>query len=309
MVRRAAISPESVGLPNGSRRRTPGLRREEVATLAGIGVTWYTWFEQGREMQVSARVLERIARALRLTPSDTEYLFSLSGTPRKELIPTSVERVDKHFQDTLDAIRGAPAFICNQSTDVLAYNQLGNFLFEFDACSGPFARNHAWRFFMDPKRREQYHEWEDLAKIFVPLLRLTQGKLAEDAYFNSLIQELYDGSAHFRRLWDEQGTGSLLEILKIGMKLPTFGDLYFNSVRFVSPDSRKFLMVMPPADEKTARVMLELSPYPVSALSNRLEARKRVRPMARAAPPADSRAAAAMRKLSTSKPARKKFAR
>ena len=84
MARRAAIAPDAVGLPGGVRRRTPGLRREEVASLAGIGVTWYTWFEQGRDIQVSAHSLERIARALRLSASDTEYLFALSRVPRVE---------------------------------------------------------------------------------------------------------------------------------------------------------------------------------------------------------------------------------
>jgi transcriptional regulator with XRE-family HTH domain len=283
LARRAAITPESVGLPDGSRRRTPGLRREEVASLAGIGVTWYTWFEQGREIQVSARVLERIARALRLTPSDTEYLFSLSGIPRAALVRARAESVDKHIQDMLDAIQGAPAFVGTPTWDVLAYNRMADFLFEFDSCRGPFARNHYWRFFMDPKRREKYLEWEALAKIHVPWLRLSHGKMADDTYLNRLIQALCEGSSEFRHLWDAQATAPLLESVKIAMNLPKLGAVYFNSVRFVSPDSRQMLLVLPPADEKTAGVMSELStPRAASAVSHRLASRKRARPTVRA---------------------------
>jgi transcriptional regulator with XRE-family HTH domain len=259
MARRAALAPEAMGLPGGSRRRTPGLRREELAALAGIGVTWYTWFEQGRQIQVSARTLERIAAALRLTPSDTEYLFSLCGIPRQEVAGGTAETLDNYIEDALAAVHGAPAFIINQLGVILSYNPLADLLFEFEACEGPFARNHHWRFFMDPKRRARYVDWEVLARIYVPVLRLMHGKLAEDAYYSKLIQELLEGSEDFRRLWNEHHTSAVADTVRVGMKLRRFGAVYFNSVRFLAPNSRQALVVLPAADDRSARVIRKLT--------------------------------------------------
>jgi transcriptional regulator with XRE-family HTH domain len=259
MARRALITPDSVGCPGGASRRTPGLRREEVASLAGIGVTWYTWFEQGRGIQVSARVLERIARALQLTPSDTDYLFSLCGIPRGKFEAIDSEEVEPYIHDTLDAFRGGPAFFGPPCGDVLAYNRLGNLVFDFDGASGPFGRNHYWRLFMEPKRRTKYLEWEKLTEIAVPWMRSLHGKMPDNAYFNSLIRALYDGSKEFKRLWDAQATAPPLGSLKIAMKLPQFGAVSFTSVRLRMLNSEHVLMLLPPADEKTASVMRKLS--------------------------------------------------
>ena len=257
MTRRAAISPETVGLPAGLRRRTPGLRREELAVLAGIGVTWYTWFEQGREIRVSAPALERIAAALRLSPTDTEYLFSLCGVLRAPR-PTP-EELSEHAHAVLVAIQAAPAFFCNPRGDVLAYNPLADYLFDFEGCDGPFANNHHWRFFMDPKRRARYLEWERLAEMYVPWLRLAHGKAQGDLRFERLIQELYAGSEVFRHHWDLHTTAPLFDAVSIGMALPPFERLQFNSVRFVSVNSRPGLAILTPADDLTRLALSQLS--------------------------------------------------
>jgi transcriptional regulator with XRE-family HTH domain len=258
-ARRAAISPDAVGLPGGSRRRTPGLRREEVATLAGIGVTWYTWFEQGRDIHVSARALERIARALRMTPSDTEYLFSITGIPRAEPEPNSEDHVDAYVQDTLDGFQTGPAFFASPCWDVLAYNRLADAVFEYDGCDGPFARNHYWRFFMDPKRRAKYLDPKTLGEISVGQLRIMHGRMPDNAHFNDLIRELCAGSKEFRRLWETHHTALPLESVSIGMKLPRFGPLHFTSARFRTLYSQQLLIMLPPADERTAEAMRELA--------------------------------------------------
>jgi transcriptional regulator with XRE-family HTH domain len=257
MARRATIAPDAVGLPGGSRRRTPGLRREEVASLAGIGVTWYTWFEQGRDIRVSARLLERIAHALRLTPSDTEYLFSLSGVPRSEPALAGTAVVDRCSQDILDGFQSGPALLVSPCWDVLAYNRLADLIFEFDHGDGPFARNHLWRFFMDPQRRAKYLNWETLGQLSVQWMRAVHGKMLDDAYFNSLLRSLCEGSKEFRRLWEAQVT-SPLEDVKLEMKLPRFGSLCFTSVRFRSLHSPHVLVLASPADQRTVDVMREL---------------------------------------------------
>jgi transcriptional regulator with XRE-family HTH domain len=257
MSRRAAIAPDSLGLPGGSRRRTPGLRREEVAALAGIGVTWYTWFEQGRDIRVSARVLDRIARALRLSPSDADYLFSLSGIAKAEHVSSAVS-LDESLQHALDGFRAGPAFLVGPCWDVLAFNRLADRVFEFDNYRGPFARNQIWRLFMDPKRRARYLDWAAVADASARTLRSVQGKIPEDPALNALVRALLDGSKEFERLWTAQLTVLPLESVKLGMKLPRVGVVQFTSVRFRSVNSQQQLVLLPPADEKSTRAMQRL---------------------------------------------------
>jgi transcriptional regulator with XRE-family HTH domain len=257
MARRAAISPESAGLPRGSRRRTPGLRREELAALAGIGPTWYTWFEQGRDIQVSAQALKRIAEALRLTSSDTAYLFSMCGLPLDEKVRAPGDAAG-YVQDVLDSFRGGPALLMSECFDVLAYNRLGDLVFDLGDRGGPFARNHVWRFFMDPERRERYLEWELMAERTAATLRLLSARMIGDPHVEALVRELREHSPDFRRFWDEQRTMELKPI-KFSMRLPQIGVVSFHSVRFrsfSSPD--QLLILLPPADPQTVRVMEQL---------------------------------------------------
>jgi transcriptional regulator with XRE-family HTH domain len=256
MARRAAIAPDAVGLPGGLRRRTPGLRREEVATLAGIGVTWYTWFEQGRDIQVSPRVLESVARALRLSASDADYLFSLSGVHRPE--SSGVSSVETCIQQTLDGFQSGPAMFFSPHIDLLAYNRLADLVFKFEDYTGPYARNHIWRMFMDPKRRASYLDVEVLDEVAVRWMRSVHGKMPDNAYFNELVRALCEGSAEFKRLWEAQLTSPPLDTLHVGMKLPRHGAVYFTSVRFRAVNSQDVLTLLIPTDDKTAKVMRDL---------------------------------------------------
>ena len=164
IAKRAAISPEAAGLPRRARRRTPGLRREEVAVLASVGVTWYTWLEQGRGIQVSADTLNRIARALRLTASDRAYLFALAEVSHQDLEQRE-ETLDENMQAALDGFQAGPAMITGPFFDVEAFNSVADRIFRFADCDGPFARNHVWRFFMDPVRRSLYAEWSSVSVL------------------------------------------------------------------------------------------------------------------------------------------------
>ena len=260
MARRAAISPESAGIPRGARRRTPGLRREELATLAGIGATWYTWFEQGRDIQLSAQALKRIAGALRLTSSDTLYLFSMCGQPLNEeiqqpAIPTG------HMQDVLDGFRAGPAMLLSGCFDVIAYNRLADLVFDFGDPGdqdGPFARNHVWRFYMDPRRRERYLDWDLMAERTAATMRLLSARMLGDPHVEALVHELREHSPEFRRFWDEQRTMPL-EPIRFSMQLPRVGLVSFTSVRFrsfSSPD--QILFLLPPADAQIALAMEQL---------------------------------------------------
>ena len=255
IARRAAVSPESVGLPIRMRRRTPGLRREEVATIAGVGVTWYTWLEQGRDIRVSAGTLERISTALRLTPTDTAYLFSLAGVPLMEA-PHDAGQValDPAAQCVLDAFR-APAFIVGPCWDVEAFNHSADCIYRFHDCSGDFGRNHMWRFFMDPIRRALYLDWDVFAANAAGVLRAAYSRRVEDPYFNRLVQALIEGSTVFEQLWSSQHTAPLTPD-RVRLLVAGFGELHVVSTRLQFSASEDYLLILlPPADEHSARMM------------------------------------------------------
>ena len=121
--RRERLDPEVLGLPTGTRRRTPGLRREEVAQLAGVGVTWYTWLEQGRQINASVQVLDAVARTLRLDPAETEHLYQLADVPAVPAV-SGCRRLDPEVQQILDGLRPLPVAVVNGRSDVLAWNRL-----------------------------------------------------------------------------------------------------------------------------------------------------------------------------------------
>jgi transcriptional regulator with XRE-family HTH domain len=240
-ARRTALSPEQVGLRATGRRRTPGLRREEVAALSGMGVTWYTRLEQGRDIRVSVDLLHRLARALQLSASDESYLFSLTGR-LAPVTPAAANAIPQPLQWALDAIT-VPAFIVDALSDVLAFNDLANAIYEFDADIGPRARNHLWRIFMDPKRRELYVDWEDLARLAVSLFRANYATHIGNPAFEALIEDLYRDSPMFAELWDEQRTTSL-QIGEVRLKLGKAGPIRIHSTKLAIPDRPDTILFM-----------------------------------------------------------------
>ena len=215
-ARRAAMAPEAVGLPRGQRRLTPGLRREEVAALADVGLTWYTWLEQGRQINVSAAALARIARALALSPSDEAYLFAMAGLARPEPAPHHIE-VPPAIRGLLDHYRG-PAFVLDPVFDLLAYNRYADFLFDFEAVRGPFARNHVWNAFMQPSRRQLYQpHFKRSAANLVAIFRMSHAAHPEDPRFDELIDALVRASDDFAELWGQHETAPLA-----ALELPLF---------------------------------------------------------------------------------------
>jgi transcriptional regulator with XRE-family HTH domain len=198
-ARRAALTPEAAGLPRGPRRLTPGLRREEVATLAQVGVTWYTWLEQGRAINVSAAALTRIARALSLSPTDEAYLFALMGLTRTD-VPEHHFNLPPVMHEVLDLYQ-APAFVLDTVFNVLAWNRMAECLYDFGDFSGPFADNHLWNAFMNPARRRLYPDFENGALNLLGIFRMNQAAHPEDPRFHQLIEALNAASPEFVELW------------------------------------------------------------------------------------------------------------
>jgi transcriptional regulator with XRE-family HTH domain len=254
-ARRAALTPPAVGLSEGSRRKTPGLRREEVAAVADVGVTWYTWLEQGREIRVSADALERIGHALRLTQSDMEYLFALAGVAHPAA--ASAPSVDPPFQRIVESVDRAPAIVLNPQGYVVAFNGIADRVYDFQAHGRPFGRNHLWRMFGDPERIALYAKtWDALATNAVGILRANYTSRASDAAFDELLVALRATGDEFRRRWDAHYTAPVAQTLELRLAHQKLGRLAISSTRLAFPSPPGYvLFVQPAADARTVATL------------------------------------------------------
>lgn len=235
-ARRAAVSPEAAGLPRGPRRLTPGLRREEVAVLANVGVTWYTWLEQGRAINVSAAALTRIAQALQLTPTDEAYLFHLAGLPHAEPVTRRIV-LPPSLQGLLDLYQ-APAFVVDPVFDVLAYNAMADRLYRFDDSQGRFARNHLWNAFTNPARRQLYAPCYEPGMLnLLGVFRMNQAAHPDDPRFDLLIDALSMTCPDFVALWERHEVAPL-RTLPVHFSHPEFGELRVHSNRLPLRDGK-----------------------------------------------------------------------
>ncbi|WP_329256377.1 helix-turn-helix transcriptional regulator [Streptomyces sp. NBC_01478] len=202
-TRRARLKPEDVGLPDfGRHRRVPGLRREELAQLAGVSVAYYTRLEQGNGRNVSAEVLDAIARALRLTDAESSHLTHLAKPKqhkKKTSAPTQHVRVA--LRHLLDSIETIPAYVCGRRTDILVWNRMAAAVFGDWSELPPQERNWARLVFLRPEYRDLFVEWEQKATDIVSMLRMDAGFCPDDPRLSALVGELSVKSEEFRRLW------------------------------------------------------------------------------------------------------------
>ncbi|PZR96702.1 MAG: transcriptional regulator [Candidatus Chloroheliales bacterium] len=200
-TRRARLSPRQVGLPAVGRRRTPGLRREEVAEVAGVGVSWYTWLEQGRAITVSASVLDSVARALQLDASERNHLFILA---REEVpaAPTPLTfSVDLAVKQILDSLEIYPAYVTNARWDVVAWNQAACRIFADFTTLSTRDRNLLWFMFKHPLARQLYVDWEATAQQTLALFRASTGRYISETWFTELVVTLSCASPEFAAWW------------------------------------------------------------------------------------------------------------
>lgn len=206
--RRAKLSPEQVGLPTSSRRRVPGLRREEVAVLAGVSTEWYTRLEKGHIGGVSEEVLDAVAGALRLDDEERTYLFDLARAARPSLRKATRRReptLDPSVQWMLDTITMSAAFVRNGRLDVIATNALARALhapmFASPTTTATGRANFARYHFLDPGSRDFFVDWDSGAAATVALLRAEAGREPHDKALRELVGELSTLSGDFRTLW------------------------------------------------------------------------------------------------------------
>jgi transcriptional regulator with XRE-family HTH domain len=199
--RRARLQPDDVELPSLGRRRVPGLRREELAQLAGVSVDYYVRLEQGRAGQPSEGVLDALTRALRLDDTERAHLHDLSRPARRRRREAPPERVRPGVRRLIGALDGNPAMVVGRRTDVLAWNRLAAALVIDWGALPPDQRNAARHVFLDDGARELYADWEEGAQATVAYLRLAAGRHPDDPGLAGLIGELSMKSEEFRRWW------------------------------------------------------------------------------------------------------------
>jgi transcriptional regulator with XRE-family HTH domain len=250
--RRERVQPDQVGLRTSRRRRTPGLRREEVAQLAGVGVTWYTWLEQGRDIRPSAQVLDAIARTLQFDAHEQAHLFTLAGIATTtianqclELCPTA--------QPLIEQLEPFPASIVNDRLDLLAFNRVyASFFDDLDAI--PIEdRNLLWLAFTHPRWREVIVDWDDAVGLMVAEYRASMAEHLDEPAWKTLVARLHSASREFGTIWERHDVQQIEGRTKRAMH-PTVGLLSFDYTNlWLGQRLGTRIVALTPADERTRR--------------------------------------------------------
>lgn len=254
--RRERVSPEQVGLPSSGRRRTPGLRREEVAALAGVGVTWYTWLEQGRDIGVSPSFLDNLCRVLKLDAVERRHLYLLTHQrPPAELgetwcvVPSVIHRL---LQDL--ALR--PAYVLNLRWDVLAWNTAANRLFNF-ADTAPEHRNMLRMVFTDEAMRTLFNPWDEQALQMLASFRRDFAHAAKRSDVAELVNELEYISPAFRDAWQKQDIHGACQGIR-QLSIPSFGAVTLEHTSLtIDIDKHLRLVYYAPSPEDSVQARFE----------------------------------------------------
>ncbi|MEW9554758.1 helix-turn-helix transcriptional regulator [Nonomuraea sp. NPDC050783] len=254
-TRRERITPEMVDLAPGSRRRTPGLRREEVAQLAGVGVTWYTWLEQGRPINASTQVLDAIARTLRLDPAERQHLYRLAGHS-EEPVPVDSGQVTPEMRAILHQLGEMPACLTNSRCDALAWNATYARLFPELVNAPEGERNSLWQLCVNPRPRTRLLALEQELPRTVAVFRGAYSRHSDDPCWQDFVRRLSAESAEFARLWARQ------DVAEPGPRVKSFqnaelGRLSFSTTSLMAgPEIR--MIVYTPTDDMTRSAMARL---------------------------------------------------
>ncbi|ASS67764.1 helix-turn-helix transcriptional regulator [Paenibacillus sp. RUD330] len=263
-TRRARISPEQAGLPHGGRRRTPGLRRGEVAQLSGVSVDWYTWLEQARSIQVSAQVLDSIARALQLDSNERNHLFLLALQQSPVSPMPAVNTISPTIQRFLNLQGTSPAYVTDQGLNIAAWNRAANLIYGNYEGMSARERNTIWRTFTSPYVRQLLRDnWETHARHRLALFRSSYGKFAGNPWWVELIEDLNRASPEFKAWWPKHDVLNGPEGKKRN-HLPEVGLLVFDQVSFLVSDAPHLTITIniPSDDDTTSKVGRLLSQPP-----------------------------------------------
>ena len=229
-ARRARLTPDDVGLVSTGRRRTPGLRREELAALAGVGVSWYTWLEQGRDITVSTDVLDAISRALRLTEPERAHLYLLAGLNPPPPVGAG-GAVTEELRHLLDAWNPRPAILRDRYWNLLVVNDATREVFGYDDTD----HNCLVSFFTNPRYRAAHVHWESVAPPVVAAFRAAAAHAPDDPGFPRVVDRLSAVSPEFATLWARHEVGVPGQAVK-AVRHPEAGDLVFDMTTLIVAD-------------------------------------------------------------------------
>jgi transcriptional regulator with XRE-family HTH domain len=260
-ARRQALQPADVALvPGARRRRTPGLRREEVAELAGIGVSWYTRLEQGKDVQLSPKALRGVAAALGLSPAQREYVFALARGETLGVEPAPTRTVTPTLQDVLDAQGANPAYITDGRFDLLAWNQAALDVFAVFGRAfhdiPPDERNVVWLIFTDGSR-QRLLDWEQHAQRVLAQFRDASRYFVDDPWFPAFVDRLQRRSAEFAAWWPRHDVGRVQATAKV-IDHPAVGHIALKQT------------VLQVVDDTAALYMIVYTPAPGTEAADRL---------------------------------------
>jgi len=259
---RAKLLPSDVGLPDAGRRRTPGLRREEIAQLAGVSTTWYTWLEQGRDIQVSASVLDSVAGALRLTVDERKYLFSLAmdkGTVVAGAAPDEPPRISPSLQLILRELRSCPTVISDRRSRIVGWNEAAAQVFVDFEQVPPAERNMIRLLFTRKELQRLAVNWEHFVGGFLAIFRADYGQYVEDEWYERFIDEMKKLHPDFARLWEQSRVSSAPELL-IEFRHSRAGKMQFHlaSLQVQGATDLRCSVYTPAPDTPTASKVLRL---------------------------------------------------
>lgn len=258
--RRAGLLRAEHGLPPIGRSRIMGLRREEVAAFAAVSVTWYTWLEQGRDINASRQVLESIGRVLRLSPAEQSYVLALGGhgaVPAPGVV--ALESVPAHLQALLDAV-DFPAFAVSPDWGIAGWNSAYQALYSHIAEVSPAERNLLWLVFTDPVLRQMLPDWDITSRNFVAEFRAESGSRLGSASHTALVAKLQGASVEFASIWAEHVVLNFSSRRRVFVH-PIVGELTFEQQRLVPADvpNLHFVMYVPTAGTPTKERLAQIA--------------------------------------------------
>jgi hypothetical protein len=252
-TRRNKIKPEQLGISPGSRRRTPGLRREEVAQLAGIGLTWCTWLEQGREINVSDSVLDSLSRVFLLTDEERSHLYALANKSLPKLaeaVPALNDRV-VNFLEKLDLL-SCPAYITDNHWNLIRWNKCATIVFGDFGQLPKHEQNSIHLMFCNKDYMSLFEQWELHAKEMLARFHASYARHIDDPWFNTFIKDMKGRSDSFASWWALYDVNSMTNIIK-KVTHHTLGKLTFDFVSFNIFDNQNLSLLVYNPDDKTSR--------------------------------------------------------
>jgi transcriptional regulator with XRE-family HTH domain len=250
---RAKLQPAGVGLPGRGRRRTPGLRREEVAQISGVSTTWYTWLEQGRDVAPSVQVLDRIAMALRLSEDERRYLFTLAAAQPVAPVPErSAPELSPAARAILRSLRHCPSIISDRRCGIVGWNRAAATVFIDFGLVRPEDRNLVWLLFTRKEFKALAANWSGLVGGFVALFRSYYGQYIGDPWYERFVERISRANPEFLTFWSHQDVRSAPDVA-IEFRHARAGNMLFDltSLQLQGESDLRFSVYTPSAGSDT----------------------------------------------------------